>query len=61
MYTDKVFICERYLITPITGSRIPECFFQKNQYLIRFTADYMISKFDTFIKNKLHTLYLTKI
>ena len=39
---------------------VPEDFCQNNQYLITFTTDENISKFEVFTNNKLDTLYPTE-
>ena len=48
------------MIPPINDSMIPKYICQNTQYVINFTSDDMIYKFEDFTKNKLYTLYTTK-
>ena len=60
MYNYKILIYKREAITPITYSMIPVVFFQKNEPIINFTTDGMISKFEVFSKKKIGALFLTE-
>ena len=68
MYKNNVLINKLEVIPTIYDSMIPNDCCHKNQYVINFTPDdtifkfdCMISKFEAFTKNKVDTLYLTKI
>ena len=61
MYNDKCACSQKEVTTPPPDSIITEDFFQKNRYVINFTYDEIISKFEVFTKNTLDKLYQTKI
>ena len=48
MYNDKLLIFKQEVIPPIPDYIIPEDILQKNQNVIKFTSDDMISKFEAF-------------
>ena len=60
MYNYSLLIYKHDVIEPVTDSMIPLNWYQKNQYVINFTNDDMISKFQTFKNQKLDTFYLTE-
>ena len=61
MYNDKVIIIKREAITTITDYMIPLYLYQNNEPVINFTTDDMISKLESFSKNRTDALDLTKI
>ena len=60
-YNDKVLIRKQEVIPTIPDFMIPVDFSQNTKYIINFTTDDMISRFDYFEKNKMNALYLNKI
>ena len=54
MYNDKLLIWKLEFIPIIPDYMILYDFFQKNQYVINFTSDDMISKFEAFTKKKIY-------
>ena len=61
MYNDNVLICKQEVIITIYDYMIPVSCCQKNKYLITFTTDDIVSKFEVFLNKKLDTLHLTEI
>ena len=60
MYHANVLIFKREVFTPITDYNIPVDCCQNNQYIINFTTDDNISKFEAYTNYKPDTLYLTE-
>ena len=61
MQNDKVLIHKWMAINPITESMITEDCSKKNQYVIDFTYNYMISNFEAFKRNKLYKSNITEV
>ena len=61
MYNDKVLTNKQEVITTIADYMIPVDCCQKNEPVIKFTADYTRSKFEVFPKNKMDALHLNEI
>ena len=61
MHNYKIFILKGEVVLPIPDSTTLVDCFQNNDHVINFTADDTISKFESFPKNKMGVLYLTKI
>ena len=61
MHNDKALIRKQEFICDITYSTIPLDFFQRNKFIINFTTDDMVSKFEAFTNYKIYTFDLTEI
>ena len=61
MYSDNILICKQYSISPNNYSIVLVDFCQNNQYIITFTTEYMVSKFEVFTNHKLDKFYITEI
>ena len=61
MYNDIIIILKQWFIPPIHDCMVLMDCCQKNKYVINFTSDYMVSKFEVFVNHKLDTIYLTEI
>ena len=59
MYNIKKIVHKLEVIPLITDYIIPVGCFQNKKYVIAFTIDDMISKFEVYIDHKLDTFYLT--
>ena len=54
---DDIIVRKREVVTTVTGSIIPVGYFQKNKYVINFTIDYMVPKFEAYTDHTLDTLH----
>ena len=61
VYNDTLIICKQEGIARIPTYLIPVDFSYKEKYLVNYITADIVSKFETFAKNKLDTLYLTEI